>query len=52
MFSTAKFRAATVGLLVLPAALTAQAASDTLHARPIALRDAVALASQNGLSAI
>jgi outer membrane protein len=45
------FRAA-IALLALPAALTAQAASDSLAARPIALRDAVALAEQNGLAAI
>lgn len=42
----------TLALLALPAALAAQAASDTLAARPIALRDAVALAEQNGLAAI
>ena len=39
-------------LLALPAALAAQAATDSLAARPIALRDAVALAEQNGLAAI
>jgi outer membrane protein len=39
-------------LLVLPAALAAQATSDSLAARPIALRDAVALAEQNGLASI
>ena len=43
---------ATVALLVLPAALVAQAVPDTLTARPIALRDAVVLAEQNGLVAI
>ena len=43
---------ATVALLVLPAALVAQAVPDTLAARPIALRDAVVLAEQNGLVAI
>ncbi|MEP6620396.1 MAG: TolC family protein [bacterium] len=52
MPTTAMFRAATVAILVLPAALTAQAASDTLAARPIALRDAVAQAEQSGLAAI
>ena len=41
----------TVALLVLPAALAAQS-SDSLGARPIPLRDAVALAEQNGLGAI
>ena len=39
-------------LLALPAALAAQAATDSLAARPIALREAVALAEQNGLAAI
>jgi outer membrane protein len=39
-------------LLTLPAALAAQAVPDTLVARPIALREAVALAEQNGLAAI
>ncbi|MES2179471.1 MAG: TolC family protein [Gemmatimonadota bacterium] len=43
---------ATIALLVLPAALSAQSALDTLNARPIALRDAVAMAQENGLSAI
>jgi outer membrane protein len=43
---------ATLALLVLPVALAAQATSDTLAARPIALRDAVALAEQNGLASI
>ena len=43
---------ANVALLVLPAALVAQAVPDTLAARPIALRDAVVLAEQNGLVAI
>jgi outer membrane protein TolC len=43
---------ATLALLVLPAALAAQATSDSLAARPIALRDAVALAEQNGLASI
>jgi outer membrane protein len=41
-----------VALLSLPAALAAQKMSDSLVARPIALRDAVALGEQNGLSAI
>ena len=39
-------------LLSLPAALAAQNLSDSLVARPIALRDAVALGEQNGLGAI
>ena len=43
---------ACVALLAVPAALSAQAMSDSLVARPIALRDAVALAEQNGLAAI
>jgi outer membrane protein len=43
---------ATVALLALPAVLSAQATSDSLIARPIALRDAVALAEENGLAAI
>ncbi|MEP6989699.1 MAG: TolC family protein, partial [bacterium] len=44
---------ATIALLVLPAAaLSAQGLPDTLVARPIALRDAVSLAEQNGLGAI
>ena len=43
---------AVIALLALPAALAAQAVPDTLAARPIALRDAVALAAQNGLVAI
>ena len=43
---------AVFALLALPAALAAQAVPDTLAARPIALRDAVALAAQNGLVAI
>ncbi len=51
MFSSSTFRA-TLALLALPAALSAQAVSDSLAARPIALRDAVALAEQNGLAAI
>ena len=42
----------TIVLLALPAALAAQGAPDSLAARPIALRDAVALAEQNGLAAI
>ena len=46
------FLRSTLALLALPAVLAAQAASDTLAARPIALRDAVALAEQNGLAAI
>jgi outer membrane protein len=49
--TTSTFRA-TLALLMLPAALAAQATSDSLAARPIALRDAVALAGQNGLAAI
>ncbi len=51
MRSTAFARAA-VALLVVPAALMAQAVPDTLAARPIPLREAVALAEQNGLAAI
>ena len=50
MRSTAFARAA-AALLVMPAALMAQA-PDTLAARPIPLREAVALAEQNGLAAI
>jgi outer membrane protein len=51
--TTSVFRAtATIALLALPAALSAQAVSDSLIARPIALRDAVALAEENGLVAI
>ena len=41
-----------VTLLALPAALAAQAVPDTLVAHPVALRDAVVLAEQNGLVAI
>jgi outer membrane protein len=43
---------ATLALLVLPAALAAQATADSLTARPITLRDAVSLAEQNGLASI
>jgi outer membrane protein len=43
---------AILALLALPATLAAQSTTDTLAARPIALRDAVALAEQNGLAAI
>lgn len=43
---------AVIALIALPAALTAQAASDSLAARPIALREAVSLAEQNGLAAV
>lgn len=50
MPSPAVVRAA-VALLVMPAAIMAQA-PDTLAARPIPLREAVALAEQNGLAAI
>jgi len=50
MLSPAFVRAA-VALLVMPAAVMAQA-PDTLAARPIPLREAVALAEQNGLAAI
>ena len=39
-------------LLAVPAVLSAQAVTDTLNARPIALREAVALAEENGLAAI
>ena len=52
MSSASAFLRSTLALLALPAALAAQAASDTLAARPIALRDAVARAEQNGLAAI
>jgi len=52
MSSSSTFLRATIALLALPAALAGQAAPDTLAARPIALRDAVALAEQNGLAAI
>ena len=52
MSSSSTFLRATIALLALPAALAAQAVPDTLAARPIALRDAVALAEQNGLAAI
>lgn len=52
MSSSPTFLRATIALLALPAALAAQAVPDTLAARPIALRDAVALAEQNGLAAI
>ena len=45
-------RRAFVTLLALPAALAAQAVPDTLVAHPVALRDAVVLAEQNGLVAI
>ncbi len=48
--SSSTFRGA-LALLVLPAALSAQV-TDSLIARPIALRDAVTLAEQNGLAAI
>ena len=51
MSSSSTFRAA-VALLALPTALAAQSVSDSLAARPIALREAVALAEQNGLAAI
>jgi len=50
ILSPAVVRAA-VALLVMPAAVMAQA-PDTLAARPIPLREAVALAEQNGLAAI
>ena len=52
MPSTAFSRATVALLVIVPAALMAQAAPDTLAARPIALREAVALAEQNGLVAI
>ena len=51
MSPTSTFRAA-LALLALPAALSAQAASDALVARPITLKEAVALGEQNGLGAI
>ena len=43
---------ATFTLLALPVVLAAQAVPDPLTARPIPLREAVALAEQNGLAAI
>ena len=49
--STSILRAC-IALFVVPAALSAQSMSDSLVARPIALRDAVALAEQSGLAAI
>ncbi|MEO8622613.1 MAG: TolC family protein [bacterium] len=52
MPSTTSIFRATIAVLALPAALSAQAISDSLIARPIALRDAVALAEENGLVAI
>ena len=52
MSSLSSHGRAVLALLALPAALAAQAVPDTLAARPIALRDAVALAAQNGLVAI
>lgn len=51
MSSTA-FSRVTIALLLVLAALMAQAAPDTLAARAIPLREAVALAEQNGLAAI
>src|SRR6185369_3640161 len=51
MSPTSTFRAA-LALLALPAALSAQAATDALVARPITLKEAVALGEQNGLGAI
>jgi len=45
------FRAA-IAILALPAALSAQSVADTLSARPIPLKEAVALGEQNGLVAI
>ena len=52
MPSSSSFLRATIALLALSTALGAQGVPDTLAARPIALRDAVALAEQNGLAAI
>ncbi len=46
------FSRAFVALLVMPAALVAQASPDALAARTIPLREAVALAEQNALAAI
>ncbi|MEP6730657.1 MAG: TolC family protein, partial [bacterium] len=51
MPSSLSFRA-TIALFAVPVALAAQSTADSLAARPIALRDAVALAEQNGLVAI
>lgn len=42
----------TLAFLSLPVALGAQGMTDSLVARPIALRDAVALGEQNGLAAV
>ena len=52
MSSSTSILRACVALLAVPAALAAQSMSDSLVARPIALRDAVALAEQSGLAAI
>ena len=46
-----KLSRSALALLLAPALLSAQA-PDTLAARPIPLRDAVALAQQNGLAAV
>src|SRR4029077_2594980 len=43
---------ASIAILALPAALSAQSKIDTLTARPIPLKEAVALGEQNGLIAI
>src|SRR3954468_4220545 len=43
---------ALVALFVVPAALNAQAAGDTLRARAVSLSEAVSLGEQNGLAAI
>jgi outer membrane protein len=49
---SSSIRRALVALLVVPASAVAQVPGDTLAARPIALREAVALAEENGLAAI
>lgn len=49
---TSSILRSTVALLAVPAALSAQAVTDSLNARPIALREAVSLAEENGLAAI
>ena len=52
MSRSSSARGTVLALFVLPVALAAQGVPDTLAARPIALRDAVALAEQHGLAAI
>src|SRR3954463_2140009 len=50
--SSSKTLRASLALLALPGILAAQASADSLRARPIPLREAVALAEQNGLASI